>query len=50
MFMLCHALQKEASRQTSSLVFDWQNVGPGAAMLLAQATHWRAPNFVVRAK
>ena len=41
-------LQIEASGQQSSFVFDWQNVGPGVAMLLAQASSWQTPDYVVR--
>ena len=37
----------EAAGQQSSFVFDWQNVGPGVALLLAQETSWKAPDFVV---
>lgn len=41
------ALQKEVS-EANSFVFDWQNLAPGVALLLAEATNWQPPSFTVR--
>ena len=43
------ALQKEVS-EANSFVFDWQNLAPGVALLLAEATNWQPPSFTVRTK
>ena len=29
-------------------MFDWQNLAPGVALLLAEATNWQPPSFTVR--
>lgn len=46
---ICSALQKEVT-EANSFVFDWQNLAPGVALLLAEATNWQPPSFTVRVK
>jgi hypothetical protein len=43
---VCFVLQKEVS-EANSFVFDWQNLAPGVALLLAEATNWQPPSFTV---
>jgi hypothetical protein len=40
-------LQKEVT-EANSYVFDWQNLAPGVALLLAEATNWQPPSYTVR--
>lgn len=42
-----HYLDKEVAGSAPTYVFDWQNLGPAVALLLAEATNWQPASYTV---